>query len=572
MDESISSSFHNVLRLSLQSSVGRVETLQATRQQGPSDEHLEKVVAAILWHRKFVLSYYLVIVVAVVISGVYSGIHRNAKRKPKKVSSNETGTPDPSETVSSSAASTLQDTITFCGKDDNDFPAAGTPLLPIDTARPSQSPRCFDRIKSFLIYQPRPIGALTSPSNVLPDNGTSLVVLFFLGVNLFYLFYRAPLSIPWIFILADRAGLMFVLNLPVLYALAAKTNQPLKFLTGWSYEGLNLFHRRLGEWMIAISVIHMLGMFAVWYTILRERGYDLAFYLSHPVVFLGIAAILSYFTIYITSLGWFRRLYYETFLGLHILFQVVALGFLFFHYPTARLFVIATLIIWAIDRLLWRICLSARKCIATLEIAPDGHTVLMHCDINLQRRLFGIRIGVRNGWLPGQHVFLTIPSMGFKYRFQTHPFTIASPAPPATNADVDSWPLQLVIRSIGGFSLDLLEYARHHQHCQVILDGPHGGTKALEAAHHADRVCFVAGGSGIAVTYPLAWDICVQDMMKPESPISTRTKPRLFWRPAGYKERGLELGHFEFPYKIVFLDASIMHQLFVFLRFTCEEV
>jgi hypothetical protein len=42
----------------------------------------------------------------------------------------------------------------------------------------------------------------------------------------------------WIFILADRAGLMFVVNLPVLYVLAAKTNQPIKLLTGWSYEGL----------------------------------------------------------------------------------------------------------------------------------------------------------------------------------------------------------------------------------------------------------------------------------------------------------------------------------------------
>ncbi|RMZ91328.1 hypothetical protein DV736_g1416, partial [Chaetothyriales sp. CBS 134916] len=521
MDESIHSDFHNVLRLLLQSSVELVETLQAPRQQqAPSEEHLKKVIAAILWHRKFILSYYAVIgVVVVILCG--HGMRHNVQRKPNKVSSNGTGTPESSETVSSSAASTLQGAITPCGKDDHDFTAVDTPLLPIETARPSQRPRPFDLIKSFLTYQPRPVGALTSPSNVLPDNGTSLAVLFFLGVNLFYLFYRTPLSIPWIIILADRAGLLFVVNLPVLYALAAKNNQPLKFLTGWSYEGLNLFHRRLGEWMIAISVIHMLGMFTVWYTILRELGNDLGHYLSHPVVFLGIAAIFSYFTIYITSIGWFRRLYYETFLALHILFQIAALGFLYFHYPTARLFVMATLIIWAIDRLLWRISLSARKCSATLEIAPDGHTVLMHCDINLKRRLFGIRIGVHHGWLPGQHVFLTIPSMGFKYRFQTHPFTVASPAPPP-NANVESWPLQLVIRSIGGFSLDLLEYARHHQHCEVILDGPHGGTDALEAAHRADRVCFVAGGSGIAVTYPLAWDIRVEDVMKLESPVSTR--------------------------------------------------
>ncbi|KAK2073433.1 hypothetical protein P8C59_007718 [Phyllachora maydis] len=42
---------------------------------------------------------------------------------------------------------------------------------------------------------------------------------------------------------ADRAALVFVANLPLLYLLSAK-NQPVKFLTGRSYETLNLFHRR----------------------------------------------------------------------------------------------------------------------------------------------------------------------------------------------------------------------------------------------------------------------------------------------------------------------------------------
>jgi hypothetical protein len=335
---------------------------------------------------------------------------------------------------------------------------------------------------------------------------------------MFYLLFRAPLSVTWIFILADRAGLLFMVNLPVLYVLAAKTNQPLKFLTGWSYEGLNLFHRRLGEWMIAFAVVHMLGMLVVWWTILRPIGYNFLRYITSDVVFLGIAAILSYFIIYVTSVGWFRRLYYETFLGLHIFFQVAALAFLFFHYPTAKPYVAATFAIWAVDRLVWRITLSSQKFVATLEVSPDEETVLVHCNIDLRTTSrFGFaKLGVHRGWLPGQHVFLTIPSMGFKYRFQAHPFTIASPAPPQKYADrsISSWPLQLVIRSIDGFSLDLLKYARHHQHCQVILDGPHGGMEALEAARHADRVCFVAGGSGIAVTYPLAWDVCVEQGLR----------------------------------------------------------
>jgi len=112
--------------------------------------------------------------------------------------------------------------------------------------------------------------------------------------------------------------------------------------------------------------------------------------------------------------------------------------------------------------------------------------------------------------------------MGFKHRFQTHPFTIASPAPPE-NTNVKSWALQLVIRSIDGFSLDLLNYARHHQHCEVILEGPHGGMEAPEAARHSDRVCFVAGGSGIAVTYPLAWDHQIKEHNQHDALLNLRT-------------------------------------------------
>lgn len=326
----------------------------------------------------------------------------------------------------------------------------------------------------------------------------------------------------WVFIVADRAGLMFVVNLPVLYIFAAKTNQPIKLLTGWSYEGLNLFHRRLGEWMIVFAVIHMLGMLAVWFTILQPLGYSIIRYLTSPTVYLGISAILSYFVIYFTSIGWFRQLYYETFLGLHIFFQCAALVFLFFHYHTAKPYVVGTFAIWATDRLLWRISLSSRRLIATLEVAPDEHTILVHCEVDLQQKTLGIRSHLHHGWLPGQHVFLTVPSMGFKYRFQAHPFTIASPAPPR-DSTVKSWPLQLVIRSLDGFSLDLLKYARRHQQCEVFLDGPHGGLEALEAAHQADRVCFVAGGSGIAVTYPLAWDVRVKQGKQADALVSLNT-------------------------------------------------
>lgn len=507
MDDLSPVELSKIIRLSLKSRDALVRALEDTSENGaPSStldpEHIRRIIAALLWHRKFILTYYLVIGSIIAISCLFV-LYRKAKqwyrkRRPERTLNTFSTFPT---SASSSSSSTLHDTSILPLKGHTET----TPLLTSDDTLLRPRPTLLNRLKGFLIYQPPPIPALTSRVNVLPDNATTISILLFAALNLFYLFFRAPLKLEWIFIIADRAGLLFVVNLPVLYILAAKTNQPIKFLTGWSYEGLNMFHRRLGEWMIIFAVVHMFGMLTVWYTILRPIGYTIVIYLTSPTVYLGFIAILSYFAIYGTSTGWFRQLYYEVFLGLHIFLQVAALAFLFFHYPTAKPYVVATFLVWAIDRILWRITLSSRKFIARLEVAPDEKTILVHCDIDLRQRTFGFRTGLHHGWQPGQHLFLTVPCMGFKHRFQTHPFTIASPAPP-TDANITSWPLQLIIRSIGGFSLDLLTYARYHQHCEVILEGPHGGMHAPEAAHHSDRVCFVAGGSGIAVTYPLAWN------------------------------------------------------------------
>ncbi|KEF60895.1 uncharacterized protein A1O9_02459 [Exophiala aquamarina CBS 119918] len=513
-----------ILRLSLKPTATLVTILEETGGNGqpPSTvdpEQIRRIIIALLWHRKFILTYYFVIGSIVAISCLLAPYQRalrwHRKRQAEKASNIFSPSPKSAPTSSSS---TIREGSPPPSKND----AERTPLIPRDDTLLRPRPAFSHRLKAFLVYQPRPIRALTSRVNVLPDNATTVSILFFAGLNLFYLLFRAPLETKWIFILADRAGLLFVVNLPLLYLLAAKTNQPIKFLTGWSYEGLNMLHRRLGEWMIAFSVIHMFGMLTVWYTILVPLGYSFITYIASPTVYLGFVAILSYLIIYGTSTGWFRQLYYEAFLGLHVFFQFAALAFLFFHYPTAKPYVVATFLVWAIDRILWRSTLSSRKFIATLEVAPDEKTVLVHCDIDLQQRTWGIRAGLHHGWQPGQHLFLTVPCISFKHRFQTHPFTIASPAPPE-NTHLQSWPLQLIIRSIDGFSLDLLNYARQHQHCEVILEGPHGGMEAPEAAHHSDRVCFVAGGSGIAVTYPLAWHHQIKKHNQHDAMLNLRT-------------------------------------------------
>ena len=479
-----------------------------------------RLIEAILFSRGFIWSYYIVLACMLVAYASVRWVARfRRRRKSKQIGERPHGAvaspKSPEESIASSSGSTLQGTESPPAKHDGHGPSGErTPLLAqreLQQSTISGSMAYVRRhLQAFLMYQPRPIFALTASSNHLPSNQTSIAILLFFGLNLFYLFYNLTLTIPTLFAFADRAGLCFVVNLPILYILAVKNNRPLKALTGWSYEGLNIFHRRLGEWMIVLAVMHTVGMIGVWYTIFRPFNFSFARYLSLPIILLGLMAFISYVLIYITSTGFFRQLYYELFLGLHIVLQVAALVLLFFHHQGCRPYVIATFVIWILDRVMARMFVSCNKFVATLRVGK-GDTILLFCDIKISRsptRLFSIS----NGWQAGQHVFVTVPALGFKHRLQAHPFTIASAAPPKSLRE-GVWPLHLIVRGRNGFSKDLLDYGRFHQHTEIVIDGPYGSTEILESLHHADRTCLIAGGSGIAVTYPLTWSLQV----KPEA-------------------------------------------------------
>ncbi|KAI4122371.1 MAG: hypothetical protein LQ338_005860 [Usnochroma carphineum] len=312
-----------------------------------------------------------------------------------------------------------------------------------------------------------------------------------------------PLSITMLFVFADRTSLLFVANLPLLYLLAAK-NQPIKLLTGYSYESLNIFHRRLGEVMCLLALLHSVGMVGVWYTILRPTGFSLAKFLLSKIILLGIGAFVAYELIYFTSLGSFRQRWYEIFLALHISLQVIALVLVWFHHRNSRPYVGAALAIFLIDRVLYRMALKVRSSRASVKVCEDGGTVTVRTDIIIrQKRRFLANLtgaGITNGWKATEHVFLTVPALSRKHIVQAHPFTIASRAP----LDGDTVAkLKLVVRAQDGFSSDLLKYAKGHSSVQARVDGPYGSQHALHLLQQCDLSVVVAGGSGIAVALPL---------------------------------------------------------------------
>ena len=363
----------------------------------------------------------------------------------------------------------------------------------------------LDRIRGWLAYQPKPIPFF---NKTLPSNGATLAGTLFVLLNFLYLFLGMHWRILYVVVFGDRCALVFIYNLPLLYLLAAKT-QPLSFVTGYSYESLNIIHRRLGEVMCFCGLLHSIFMFLSYVTFLSTVGFTLYTFIFNQTVLTGIALFISYETIYFTSLASFRARWYEIFLAVHVILQAGTLALLYFHHRNNGRLTGIALLIFVIDRLVYRIGMKSTTVTASVEVAQDQETVILKASIPYRRPSFLASIfghQVTHAWQPTDHVFLTVPSLGRSHALQAHPFTILSPSPWSINKSLkegEKMQLNLLIRAYDGFTGDLLKQALVSRTLRIRIDGPYGGCHARDAVEDADQAILIAGGSGIAVIWPI---------------------------------------------------------------------
>jgi NAD(P)H-flavin reductase len=472
----------------------------------------EKIQNGLTFSRVFVLSYNVVLILVLVVIALirnYQTSRRKQRQRTRVRKATEENNEDPSQHLrvkpsqrgdgdssSSESNSTITGTTTPPSvKDIDNVPDERTRLLPQPNRK---GPKFQATLRAFLMYQPRPVPVV---NRRLPGNATTVAILAFYCLNVFYCLFHIPFDGTAILFLADRFGLLFAANLPLLYFLAAK-NQPIKRMTGYSYESLNIFHRRVGEMICFFALLHMAGMFTVWYTLLRPL-LNLTFwhFISERLVILGLSAFVSYQLLYLTSLGSFRQRWYELFLASHILLQLAAGVFLWFHFITTRIYVGPSFIVFCIDRIVYRWLLKSQVLEATVTVMEDGETVLLSSNWAIHNRK---NRSIISGWKPTDHVFLSIPTFSWQDNLQSHPFTIASAPPNVATSDAHAW-LSLLIRAKDGFSRRLLDYAHQRSTLKVRLDGPYGSTHPLDTLRDSDLAIVVAGGSGIAVAYPLIY-------------------------------------------------------------------
>ena len=257
------------------------DALSATARDAPDEGVIfRKLIAGVLFSREFILSYQVVLLCLLSFFTLPHGISRlrSWRRARQRQASGQGGETKSGRSSSSSTLNANDGTSETLSKLDEQ-----SPLLPAGGHRRTSYSNPGYTLRAFLVYQPSPIPVMNKS---LPSNGCTLVILMFLSLQIFYTFYNVQLSVPMLFVFADRTSLVFVANLPLLYLFAAK-NQPVKYLTGHSYETLNILHRRLGEVMCLLALLHGLGMLGVWYTILRPGGSTLASFVLSKIILLG---------------------------------------------------------------------------------------------------------------------------------------------------------------------------------------------------------------------------------------------------------------------------------------------
>ncbi|KAK4231460.1 hypothetical protein QBC38DRAFT_223166 [Podospora fimiseda] len=516
-------------------------------------DYLRRLIKAILEGRAVVACYNIVVVSVILF---FTFLHfRQAKRDKRKWDEIKAkpiyNVSQPSALSGDGASSSTEATASPLGDDDKDLDV-DLESLPLLLSSPSTSvnhkstpeDRHYSAAsisKSFLAYEPP-----TLFDKTLPCNGKSLFILGWFAIVLFFHFYRLPLSWDYFFVFADRAGCHFIVNLPLLYLLGAK-NQPLRAMTGYSYEQLNFFHRRIGEMMCFEALVHFSAM--VYYQFCLAEDWLLVShsakeYFTHPIILMGLGALTSYQLLYFTSLRSFRQRWYELFLASHIVLQVLALVFLAFHYPTSRWYVCIAMSIFIADRIVWRSIYSKKaKVIADLTVL-DPETLLVSADWDLPFReknpgfTGGYWSVLHTGWEPAAHVFLSVPELGKTHSLQAHPFTIASAAPGRVKSNHDEWKhtwLCLLVRAQNGFTAELLQLARTKKQVSVQLDGPYGSQDAVNMLRASRFPVLVAGGSGIAVVFSMVWSLLNEEEFRTDeggnvvAPRRRKRKISLLW-------------------------------------------
>lgn len=286
--------------------------------------------------------------------------------------------------------------------------------------------------------------------------------------------------------LADRTGIMSMTQIPIVFLFGGRNNF-FMWLTGWSFDTFNIFHRYSSRVMVVYAVIHSICYSYV------ERGKYFAVAASQFYWIMGVVATICGSLILFQGIHFFRSRWYETFLVIHLVLAVAFTVGMWYHCKTLgwMQWMYATIAVWSFDRFarIVRIFWSGGVVSGDFELVdPDQLIVKAEMDFSKWWSIY-----------PGVHVYMYILNGKF---WESHPFTVyQSPFAAQTGK------MTVLLKAKEGKTLslaNLLNKGDGKRRLKTLIEGPYGSKHPIGKY---DSSVYIAGGIGITATYAYAIDV-----------------------------------------------------------------
>lgn len=312
------------------------------------------------------------------------------------------------------------------------------------------------------------------------------VILMFIKYDVFEGNTRFPLIEPQLArAISDRTSIVSLTQLPLVILFAGRNNIML-FLTGWSFDTFNVYHRVTSRVMYICIMIHGIS-----YTIYGVSSGSMGSEYALAYVRWGIVAAILAGCVIIMSYRGFRENHYEAFLWIHRVFIAVFLAGVWTHIKTLGYseWVYCACAIWVFDHVIriTRILVSGPTAKADMQIR--GHEFIK------------FKVSYSSIWKPrpGSYAFVSFLSP-FKGFWESHPFSCyQSPVP----GEEDT--IFFCMRILNGKTKRMAKYLANkpdgRETVPVLIEGPYGQRFPLETA---DSIIFICGGIGFTGAYSYA--------------------------------------------------------------------
>ena len=322
---------------------------------------------------------------------------------------------------------------------------------------------------------------------------------------------------PW----ADRIGVMAYALTPLSLLLSSRESV-LSLITGIPYHHFNFLHRWLGYIIYLQSALHTIGWTVVEGRLYQPQPQAWNSFISQQYIIAGIVAMIAITFLVLHSTKWAISITgYEFFRKAHYVVAMLFVGTCWGHWVQLRCWMIASLILWGLDRTIRLIRVlfihgasQPYQSYALSNFYIPKATVTSHPnseDGNV------IRLDFRHDYPPwkiGQHFYLCFPELNI---WQSHPMTPCSVPIPSPHDEGQIQSHTYIIRAKKGLTKELAQMALQPQvqsgppektstnSTSVVLSGPYGQSiidDDLVRTNDINLLC-VAGGTGVTFILPI---------------------------------------------------------------------